>query len=221
MGGLSEQNHMSLRLTKGHENNSPSPPLNLRGGWGALLNSNKGYLRDKENGVTLIELIIVISIIGILVVALGFTFQGWLGRYKVESQMKEMHIDLMNARASAMQRNRAYFVTWGTLQYVVYEDTSPAPDGNGNLEAGFDRLVMQKSLDRQYPITWSDITDTEVEFTTNGLSNDTKTICSNTDADADYNCIEISATRINLGQLTTKIPAPYNGECKGTNCVAK
>ncbi len=82
----------------------------------------------KEDGVTLIELIVVVSVIGILVVALGFTFQGWMGRYKVESQMKEMYIDLMNARARAMQRNRMSFCglylrhSLRNIQY--YEDTN-------------------------------------------------------------------------------------------------
>lgn len=177
----------------------------------------------KNDGITLIELIIVISIIGILVVALGFSFQGWIGGSRVETQMKEMYTDLMNARVRAMSRSRVHFVTLTTTSYTVFEDTNPAPDGNGTLEtAGTpDTQILLKPLDTRYPVTWSDIADTEIEFTGRGLSNDNKTICSNTDADADYNCIIISASRINLGKLTTKIPAPYNGVCDADNCVAK
>ena len=52
----------------------------------------------KRDGFTLIELIIVIAIIGILAVALGFQFTGWMARYQVESQIKAMHSDLMTAR---------------------------------------------------------------------------------------------------------------------------
>jgi prepilin-type N-terminal cleavage/methylation domain-containing protein len=173
----------------------------------------------KNSGITLIELIIVISIIGILVVALGFSFQGWIGGYNVESQMKEMYVDLMNARARAMEKNRTHFVSLTPTQYTIYEDTNPAIDGNGYLETASDFKVLQKKLDSRYPITWSDISDTQIDLNKRGLSSDTKTICSNTKADADYNCIEISASRINLGKLTTKIP--NGGTCNSGNCIAK
>ncbi|MDP2277037.1 MAG: type II secretion system protein, partial [Nitrospirota bacterium] len=79
----------------------------------------------KEEGVTLTELIVVIAIIGILVVALGFSFEGWLGKYRVESQIKEMHIDLMNTRANAMSRTRVHFFIFpNATSYTIYADDS-------------------------------------------------------------------------------------------------
>lgn len=174
---------------------------------------------EKDRGITLIELLVVISIIGILAAALGFSFQGWIGGYKVESQMKELHVDLMNTRAMAMQRNRAHFVTLTTTQYTIYDDTDPEPDGDGTLDTTSDTQILQKNLDPTKPITWSNIADVQIELTSRGLSNDNKTICSNTDIEADYNCIEISATRINIGRLTTKIPD--GGTCNSANCIAR
>lgn len=163
----------------------------------------------KENGVTLVELIIVISIIGILVIALGFSFEGWMGKYKVESQMKEMHIDLMNTRANAMSRSRVHFVTLTTASYTVYADTNPAPDGNGALEtaAPADTQLLQRTLN--YPITIT--TAATINFNTKGTIPlaDTGTIRVTNSFNADYDCIVISQTRINMGLWT------------GGACVAK
>ncbi|MHC4890526.1 MAG: prepilin-type N-terminal cleavage/methylation domain-containing protein [Planctomycetota bacterium] len=171
---------------------------------------------SRTDGITLIELLVAISIIGILVVALGFQYEGWQGGYRIESQTKELYVDLMNSRSRAMQRNRAHFVTLAATQYILYEDTNPAPDGNGSLNTAADTQVLQKNLNPLYPITWSGIADIEIEFTTRGLSNDNKTICTNTTDDSDYNCVEISATRINLGKLTTP-----GGACNAANCVSR
>lgn len=172
----------------------------------------------KNSGVTLTELAVVVAIIGIVIIAVGFSFQGWAARYNVERQIKEMHTDLMEAKAKAMSKSRVHFITLATGQYVVYEDTDPAPDGNGVLTTASDTSRLTKSLDARYPITWIGATAT-LEFNTRGIAAVEKTICSNTTADSDYNCIVISDSRINLGQLTTFIPS--GGVCDTANCIQK
>ena len=183
-----------------------------------------------NKGLTLIEVIVVMAIIVIITVAIGFDLTVWNRNYAVERQMKELYSDLTNARMSAMQRNRMYFVSLTSGQYTVYEDTNPAPDGNGTLEVA-DRQVLQTQLGTRYPITWDPITisGSRINFTTRGISNvdvtKTGAICSNIDSNADINCIQISASRIKMGQLKTTIP--NGGACVATtdptttNCVAK
>ena len=48
-----------------------------------------------NQGVTLVELLVVISVVVIFAVAFGLSYQGWLGRFRVESAAKQLHADLM------------------------------------------------------------------------------------------------------------------------------
>ena len=80
------------------------------------------------------ELVIVMSLILIIAVMSDYG-RDWLISSRVESQTRQILTDLMNARASAMQRNHIFFVSLAPNQYTIKEDTDPPPDGDGNLTA--------------------------------------------------------------------------------------
>lgn len=178
---------------------------------------------DKKNdGMTLIELSVVVAVICMLCSALAFSFEGWKRGYDVESQIKKIHLDLMNARARTIQKNRMHFVDLTATQYTIYED-KPLPDGDGIPDPAVDGIpgpVSQIDLDPRYPVTWSDPGVTRIEFNIKGLSSD-KTICSNTavTSNADYDCIAIQSTRIKMGKLTT--PISKGGVCVAANCIER
>ena len=198
-----------------------------------------------RRGITLIELLVVIAVVGILAIALSVQFTGWRSGYIIETQMKQMHANLMNARARAMQMTRSQFVTLATTLYSHYDDTYNAvtplsPDGDRILQGASDTRVLQKSLDTRYPITWSVMDPPTIAFTKTGIARDVlkadnsisetssdKTICDNhpfqslpqPDPAPDYDCIIIAATRISLGKLTNHIHD--GGACDAANCVAR
>lgn len=152
---------------------------------------------QNNTGVTLLELIIVVSIIGVLVVVLGFSFQGWTANYKVESQTKELYADLMDARLMAMHRNRVHFVKLENTRYTIYEDTNE--DG----DADTSEILPAYPKNLNYDITWNG-SGNKMTFDTRGLLNPWRTIHLTSNIEADYNCIKLYMTRINIGKWDDK-----------------
>jgi len=166
----------------------------------------------KNNGYSLIELVVVIAILGTLLGIAGLSGKAWLDRYRVEGQTKEMFTDLMNARASAMQKNRMYFVNFAGTQYTIYEDTNPGPDGDCLPDAA-DRLVMQKNT--QYPtVPALGGSATSFSFDRNGLvslatTTEAGTLHFDSGSGPACDCIKLFPTRILIGKWS------------GGNCVAQ
>ena len=174
----------------------------------------------KNNGVTLTELLVVIAIVGILVVALGFSFQDWIGRYKVEAQTKQIYFDLMDARARAMQFNRIYLADFPTTtSYRVGEDTNES----GAIDAGEPLPTFPKTSEYVLNVFERDdatlitapriITNVRINFDKRGLITSTGAavlfnpatpttgiISLTSTVGPDYDCIVISSTRINIGR---------------------
>jgi len=163
----------------------------------------------KNNGFSIIELIVVIGILSILLAIATMNGREWMERYRVEGQTKELYTDLMSARVNAMQRNRMFFVTLAANQYAIYEDTFPSPDGNEDPDtgAGQDRPVTQKTL--HYPLVVG--FPTSLRFTGNGLLSSPlgATLSFTSTASPLSDCVVLSTTRILMGKMN------------GTDCVAQ
>ncbi len=88
--------------------------------------------RAGSSGVTLIELLIVVAIVSALAIALGFSYNGWIGNYMIESETRNIYSDLMDAKTRAMTRKTYHFAVLNAGNYQIFEDTN----NNYNYDAG-------------------------------------------------------------------------------------
>lgn len=101
----------------------------------------------KQQGFTLIELILVVAVVAVLAAGLAFEFIGWKERYTSESEIQTMHNDFLTARTYAMQQNVSYFMQLTDAkpdEYNLYVDKDPLDDA---LDTAVDTKIT--SLSRQ------------------------------------------------------------------------
>lgn len=154
----------------------------------------------KNSGFTLLEILIVMAIFGILLGIVAMAGSDWLERHQVEGQTKELYIDLMNARVSALHKNRMFFVTLKTAnEYAIYEDTNPYPDGDEVLQPTQDALVMEKST-RFLIQPHLGLGHTTFSLGKSGLVSLNGTIRFDSSVDPFSDCVKLFSTRILLGK---------------------
>jgi prepilin-type N-terminal cleavage/methylation domain-containing protein len=164
----------------------------------------------KKNGFTLIELLVVMIILVILLAIVGLSMRNWLGKARVEEEVKQMYADFLTARTQAMNYNRMQFVQINLPnQYRIWDDRNPGPDGNGTLEPlvpasipgaqpGGDWLALQVNTNDALSLSPGGLA--QFSFDTKGLISQSGSIRITNTFGAATDCIVLSATRIRLGR---------------------
>jgi type IV fimbrial biogenesis protein FimT len=178
----------------------------------------------KKNGFSLIELLVVMIILGILASLGTVSFRGWIRKTELESQVKEMYTDIMNARLTAMHRNTTHLISLSANQISGSVDTNGDGVGDNALciwnrnkgdsadaSCPNDKSLSYKNL--TFQAAWSGTAT--LAFNARGLSTTNNTICVFSSHNPSYDCIVVSSTRIRMGKLINQ------GGCSSANCEPK
>jgi len=152
--------------------------------------------KSKQKGLSLIELIVVITLIAILVGIAGLNFKKWNAKYRAENEIKKLYTCLMKTRMKAMKENMLYIVKLEQNQYKVYKDknNNGQPDDNELIEEG--KIEDPFKLDSNKKL---------LKMDKRGIIKTPCSIWLDLDKNEElinpeYNCIAISRTRIKMGR---------------------
>jgi prepilin-type N-terminal cleavage/methylation domain-containing protein len=151
-----------------------------------------------NRGFSLIELVVVIGLIAILSGVVTINFNSWQKKYAIEGQVKEMLIDLTDARMRAIATKQQHTVFLNPTSYT-FQRYSSESDTVGT-------QIFSKTL--KYPMqnfsscTYSAFSDTPVVIDASGYTSSRMTIAVGIGlSDPAYNCLALSTARVNMGKI--------------------
>lgn len=158
-----------------------------------------------RSGFSLLELLIAIAVMGILATIATFNFNSWQVKSKMEAQVRELQVDLNEARINAFTQKRPFGIVFQTNSYTIKsyssltEAASPVDNGTTVVTKNVLFALTKRSGTSTSIVS---IADTPVVFDTSGTTFNWFTILVDpSKTDAAVNCIVISTTRTNMGKL--------------------
>jgi prepilin-type N-terminal cleavage/methylation domain-containing protein len=175
------------------------------------MNAEAKIIKMNDQGFSLLELLVVMGIFTVLLGIAAISAQQWMQKYNAEKQVRILHADLLQARTSAMEKNRQYFVKITANDYRIVADVN---DTGGTAPDAADLAAAPPATPLRYPATAS----VTLIFDQKGLVR-TSTLSGSSLPDIkfdtagvtpEYDCFQLYATRVNIGKKDG-----------GGNCVAR
>lgn len=161
-----------------------------------------------EKGFTLVEALIVVAIIGVMAMIAVPNFKRIAEAMRVEEETKRVYVDITGARSRAVITKRSAFVDFsaGANRVRTFEDTDPAPNGNGALSAAADHLLANNAL--THSVDRAGLGGaTTITFDPDGVTTANGFFRLLSPVNADYDCVRVEPTRIRLGKYDSTADA--------------
>ena len=155
---------------------------------------------SRNNGFTLLELMIVIAIFGVLAAVMTPSFLEWRDRSKVRGDATELRAAFESAKLRAIKHNTNVVVTFpNTTSYQSFIDTND----NGARDAGED-LLIDRTLSPGVTITDNTFVGNDMAFNSRGMANgpnSTGTITMTSPGGERYSVVVSSFGRVRMERL--------------------
>jgi len=100
--------------------------------------------RNTESGVTLIEILVVLSILATLAAAAIPAFSVWLPNYRLKSAARDLYSNLQMAKMGAVKKNGDWAVIFDNTSSPGKYAIASGPGGNGEWDVPADDEQIEK-----------------------------------------------------------------------------
>ncbi|MBL0225568.1 MAG: hypothetical protein IPQ16_08340 [Geobacteraceae bacterium] len=152
-------------------------------------------------GFSFVELVLILVIIGILSAIAVPAYNGWMRKYKIESQVRTMVTEFSELRLKAMTTKQRQSITLNANSYIFMSYSSDAvPLGSGAVDGGIKTVAYPLMSNASTPFA-----GTMLEIDQRGLLISTPdTIYVETEGTSTaLNCLTVHTARVNPGFSAT------------------
>jgi len=154
-----------------------------------------------NRGLTLVEVINVIAIIGILMAIAIVNYKEMQTKAAIEKQARELHASIISVRLAAMQTKQPGVLFLGPNQYIYRVYTSanyPVSTGSKIVNT----VQLPYEIRKGASLTMLDIASDKITFDTRGFTNNNMTlVVTPVKYGGGDNCIVVHTARTNIGRM--------------------